>query len=110
MPRFDTGKALNIGASELEKQQREMLAKTKERNQQTEIVEKPEITSPRIVLVEPQSTERITLRLPKNIHESMKLIARFEDKSLNTLITQACLEFIGKEDNQEKIKKYQKIL
>lgn len=109
MPRFDTGKALNIESSELEKQQKEMLAKTKEREKQVTPTQ-PEINPQSIILVAPQSTERITLRLPKNIHDSMKLIARFEDKSLNALITQACLEFIAKDENQEKIKKYQKII
>lgn len=110
MARFDTGKALNTGATELEKQQKEMLARAKARDMQSSILTQSEINPQSIVLVKPQSTERITLRLPKNIHDSMKLIGRFEDKSLNAMITQACLEFLAKDENQEKIIKYQKII
>ena len=109
MTRFETGKALHTEATELERQQKEMLAKTKEKEKemQSNTIQQEEI-KPEIVLVEPQNTERITLRLPKSIHDSMKLIGRFEDKSLNAMITKACLELIGKAENQEKIKKYNK--
>ena len=62
MTRFETGKALHTEATELERQQKEMLAKTKEKEKemQSNTIQQEEI-KPEIVLVEPQNTERITL-------------------------------------------------
>lgn len=111
MARFNTGQALN-SMSELEKQQKEMLEANKRKNEifqnQSSMVKT--IENEKIELVKPTAKERITLRLPEEVHNSMKLIGKFEDKSLNAIIVQACYEFLAKTENQEKIKKYNKLI
>ena len=97
MSRFELGKKLN---SSLEDQQKEMLSRSKE--------SKPSLEED-LVLVNIKQTERITLRLPKELHTSLKILAKFGDESLNSLIVNACIEFVGKDKNQEFIKKFNKL-
>lgn len=111
MLRFETEKALNNESAELERQQKKMPAAIKkDANINKESVEHSIIIDEKIALVKSQTTERITLRLPSDVHNSIKILGKFEDNSLNGIITKACMEYIAKQENQEKIKIFNKIL
>ncbi|MBQ7277356.1 MAG: hypothetical protein IJS58_08950 [Bacilli bacterium] len=97
MPRFNTN--FKDESEELEKQQKEMLSQNKE-----------EINVRDIELLKDNECHRLTLRLPKDVFNSMKLIGKFEDLSVTAIINKACIEYLAKDENQTKIKKYNKLL
>ena len=97
MPRFNTN--FKDESEELEKQQKEMLSQNKE-----------EINVRDIELLKDNECHRLTLRLPKDVFNSMKLRGKFEDLSVTAIINKACIEYLAKDENQTKIKKYNKLL
>lgn len=97
MPRFNA--QFEKETEELEKQQKEMLSQSK-----------VEVDVKDIELLKDNECHRLTLRLPKDVFNSMKLISKFEDLSVTSIINKACLEYLAKDENQAKIKKYNKLM
>lgn len=101
MPRFNA--QFEKETEELEKQQKEMLSQSK-------VEKKEEVDVRDIELLKDNECHRLTLRLPKDVFNSMKLISKFEDLSVTAIINKACIEYLAKEENQTKIKKYNKLI
>lgn len=118
MARFDEGRAINqadVNSSELEKQQKEMLSKASPKPIGGGRYEATDggSSAPKLIQTKDEGA-RITLRLPKAIHNTLNIIRndltvqKGKTKSLNELIVELILESLEDEKYQKIIRKYVK--